>query len=198
MTLIISTICPDGFVLTSDGKAVDVRTNEVLTNTAKKMFHLGNEIHGAFSGQGIPKNMHEILIDAANENLNFKAIYSMDDVCRFMREVFLAALAGIADDHRFHLECVVVGHDRGLGNRKLQARHFILSSKNDYQPDEGEGLLIVGAEVPEKEIDILLEASKNNIKASNRANKKLIELTAKTSIQVGGRIVSATVRNNGS
>lgn len=170
----------------------------MLTNAAKKTFHLGNDVHGAFSGQAIPKNMHEILINAANENLNFEVPYSMDDVCSFIKAVFLSLPARIKDDPRFQLVCIVVGHDRGLGNRKLRARHFTLSSENNYQPDEGEGLLTVGAEVPEKEIDILLEASEKNVKASNRANKKLIKLIAKTNIQVGGRIVSATVRNNGS
>ena len=76
MTLIISTICQDGFVITSDGKAVDVRTNEVLTNAAIKTFHLGNEIYGAYSGQGIPKYIHEILLNTVNENLNFNISYS--------------------------------------------------------------------------------------------------------------------------
>ena len=170
----------------------------MLTNTAKKTFHLGNEVHGAFSGQAIPKDMNEILINAANENLNFGVPYSMDDVCSFIKAVFLSVTAEIKDDPRFQLVCVVVGHDRGLGNQKLRARHFTLSSENNYQPDEGEGLLTVGAEIPEKEIDILLEASEKNVKASNRANKKLINLIAKTNIQVGGRIVSATVRNNDS
>lgn len=197
MTLIISTICPDGFVLTSDGRAVDVRTNEVLTNAAKKTFYLGNGIHGAFSGQGIPKNMHEILIDAASENLNFNVAYSMEDVCSFIREVFLLALVEIVDDTRFRLECIVAGHDRSLGNRKLRARHFILSSKNDYQIDEGYGILTAGAEISEEEMDALQEASEKSVKASNRANKKLIQLISKTNIQVGGKITSVTVRNDG-
>ena len=170
----------------------------MLTNTAEKTFHLGNEVHGAFSGQAIPKNMHEILMNAANEQLNFGVPYSMDDVCSFLRAVFLSMPAKIRDDTRFQLVCVVVGHDRGLGNQKLRARHFTLSSQNNYQSDEGEGLLTVGAEVPEEEIDILLEASEKNVKASNRANKKLIGLIAKTNVQVGGKIVSVTVRNNGS
>ncbi len=168
----------------------------MLTNVAVKTFHLGNQVHGAYSGQGIPKNMHEILINAANENLDFETTYSMEDVCTFVRDVLLSLPSKIADDSRFNLVCVVAGHDRGSRNQKLRARHFTLSSKNNYQPDEGPGVLTVGAGIPEMQLDILEEESNKNVKASNRANKKLIELIAKTNVQVGGKIISVTVRNN--
>ena len=194
MTLIISTICPDGIVLTSDGRAVDVRTNEILTNSAKKLFHLGNEVYLAYSGQGIPRNMGVILTEAAQENLNFSVPHSIEDICNFIKDVITSVSEQLPENPGFSFNCVITGYDRGVGNQKLQARHFTLSSEDDYKPVEGPGLVTMGAKVPEDELDILQEASKKNVKASNRANKKLIGLIAETNIQVGGKIILATVR----
>lgn len=120
----------------------------------------------------------------------------MEDVCGFLKEMLLTLPTQITSNPDFRLVCVVMGHDRGIGNKKLRVRHFTLSSDEAYTPREGEGVLTVGANIPEKELDAIQEASEKNVKSSNKANKKLIGLIAETNNRVGGKVVSETIRND--
>jgi len=195
MTLIIAKVTEDAIVMMSDGLALDDKSEEVLTNKARKIFHIKDGIHWGIAGKGIFSGEPEHL--ASYLELLFKDLvppYSMQSVTKAFQSTMQTYFSEAPFPRpNLTIDVVIAGYSRDEQGKPIKPIIYMLGSNENWDAAPSVDATLIG-KIDEKyklRFGMIPEKTEEAITFI----EKIIRDVEKEEISVGGVIKTVIIKD---
>lgn len=192
MTVVMGAITDDAIVLSADGRALKMDTDEHFTNSARKLFHIKNGVYWGVAASAIHLNEMEQLANWFQLYLPVVPPYGIKEIAI----LFSKTLEHVyKDDKRdkLRMDIIIAGYGRDVFGRLTKPEIFCITSEDGYTNATVAPKIAIGNM---QEGDFSLEGIPSNTDEAIRYMRTGIKKTSEHESSVGGDIITVIIRGS--